>query len=112
MTLTWNASDATPLNYSILVNDSLVASGPWNGSDIQFVFSWSTIGMIQVTLYLFDIFGNYAFNTVIIQIRSLDSITSSETFIPIVTSSYSILSLLIGIISLIFHTKKSYRTAQ
>ncbi len=93
--LTWKTFDATPENYSILINDELANSGLWDGSDITYEFSWSTIGEIQVTIILYDAFGNHAEDTVAIEIRPLSTIiTTTPTTIEM---NYLVLALLLGI---------------
>ncbi|MFQ5822236.1 MAG: hypothetical protein ACE5I5_19835, partial [Candidatus Heimdallarchaeota archaeon] len=108
--LTWKTFDATPENYSILINDELANSGLWDGSDITYEFScyefsWPPIGEIQVTIILYDAFGNHAEDSVTIEIRPLSTTTpststpiSTTTTTPItVEMNYLVLALLLGI---------------
>ena len=108
--LTWKTFDATPENYSILINDELANSELWYGSDITYEFScyefsWPPIGEIQVTIILYDAFGNHAEDSVTIEIRPL-STTTPSTSTPISTTTttpttvemnYLVLVLLLGI---------------
>ena len=108
--LTWKTFDATPENYSILINEELAESGLWDGSDITYEFScyefsWPPIGEIQVTIILYDAFGNHAEDSVTIEIRPL-STTTPSTSTPVSTTTttpttiemnYLVLALLLGI---------------
>jgi len=100
--LTWKTFDATPENYSILINEELTDSGLWDGSDITYEFSWSTIGEIQVILILSDGSGNRAEDPVSIEIQPLPTTTitpiTSKTITPTtVEMNYPVLILLVGI---------------
>ncbi|MHA2247321.1 MAG: aryl-sulfate sulfotransferase [Candidatus Hodarchaeales archaeon] len=96
--ITWESSDLTPWNYSIFVNDLMVESGPWNGSDIIFIFSLPTIIETQVSLILYDIFGNSAKASVIIKIYEINDTGSSSTTKPTSTrANYSMIGLLLGL---------------
>ena len=66
--VTWNVSDLTPWNYEIYVNSVLVQSGWWNGSDISFEFEPDAAGFWNVTLIVYDAFGNSASDTVVIEV--------------------------------------------
>ncbi|MFX0126233.1 MAG: aryl-sulfate sulfotransferase, partial [Candidatus Hodarchaeota archaeon] len=68
--LKWEVYDLTPWNFSVLVNHLMIESGPWNGSDIAFIFNSSIIGEFLITLIVFDIIGNGAKDNVIINIRA------------------------------------------
>jgi hypothetical protein len=81
ISLTWEVFDATPWNYSVLINDNIIIqSGPWNGSDIFVTFNWSEKGIVKATLLLYDAFGNFNNDTVLIE-----RISSSITTTPIST---------------------------
>ncbi len=90
ITLTWRTFDVTPKNYSILFNNKLIDSGPWDGSDIFYEFIWSTSSEIQITLILFDGFGNRAEDSVIIEIRPNPSTTPTTTRSTTPTTSTSV----------------------
>ncbi|MFQ6126983.1 MAG: hypothetical protein ACE5R6_20600 [Candidatus Heimdallarchaeota archaeon] len=105
-TLTWQTFDATPHNYSILINGELTDSGPWDGSDITYEFSWPNIGEVQVTLLLYDTYGNHAEDSVTIEIRPLPTPTTTPSFYTpesttitptTVEMNYLVLALLLGI---------------
>ncbi|MFQ5977026.1 MAG: aryl-sulfate sulfotransferase [Candidatus Heimdallarchaeota archaeon] len=97
--LTWEALDATPWNYSIWINENLVETGSWNGSDIDFVLTWTSSGNVSITLILFDVFGNRAENTVHVDIRPIPSLNSKakskNTTIPLVPVVLSLFFVLI-----------------
>jgi hypothetical protein len=71
VTVNWTASDVTPWNYSILVDGVVNMTGPWNGSNIFYEFQVTEVGTWNVTLVLFDVYGNMAADTVFIEILSL-----------------------------------------
>ncbi|MFX1283102.1 MAG: aryl-sulfate sulfotransferase [Promethearchaeota archaeon] len=79
ISLKWKIYDLSPWNFTILVNNFIVKSGPWDGSDITFIFNSSTIGKFLVTLIVFDILGNDAEDRVIINILATTSSTSTST---------------------------------
>ena len=79
ITLSWTASDATPWSYKILVNDTQVVSGSWNGSEITYPLELESSGWWNVTLILYDVFGNRAHDTVLIEARSVTIIPTSTT---------------------------------
>ncbi len=80
ISLTWAVSDATPWNYSILVNGVNHDSGDWD--DVSIAFEWTNIAEQNLTIFLvlFDFFGNSAQDTVNVEIRPLPTKT---TFYPV-----------------------------
>lgn len=76
--LIWTAFDATPWSYQVLINDTPVVSESWNGSMVTYIFEPESPGWWNVTLVLFDVFGNYACDTVMIEIR-IPTITYTTT---------------------------------
>jgi hypothetical protein len=77
--LDWSASDLTPWNYSILVNGSLLQSGPWYGDDVSFTFQITTAGVFQVSLMLFDLFNQMSVDEVTITVNSLSSTPTTNS---------------------------------
>ncbi|MGY5876600.1 MAG: hypothetical protein RTU30_12700 [Candidatus Thorarchaeota archaeon] len=71
--LSWTATDSYPLNYTIIVNGSVVDSGAWDGSDVSYTLRTTGSGLTNVTLVLCDQSGNMAVDTVLVSISSLDS---------------------------------------
>jgi len=112
ITLNWRTFDATPKNYSILFNEELLDSGSWDGSDITYEFLWSTSGEVHIMLILYDSFGNYVEDSVVIKVLPAPATTSTATSTPSTTSTpvststtpttaemnYSVLVLLMGTI--------------
>jgi hypothetical protein len=86
-TLVWVASDETPWSYEIYVNSTLVSNNYWNGSNIEYFFEPATTGLWNVTLVVYDAFGNVAFDTVMIEVYEPSTPSNGD------------LSLLIGILS-------------
>ena len=88
VTLTWEASDATPWNYTVIVNETHVDEGPWNGSTINYTLNRTDESdKVNITLVLYDLFENHAEHMVTIEIRPI-------TTTPVPASS--LLSLLVG----------------
>jgi hypothetical protein len=89
--LAWEVFDVTPWNYDIIVDEVVFEEGSWNGSKITFTLNLAgNNSEVNTTLILYDLFGNNAKDTVIIEIRPVT--TSSETK----TTPYYILSLFMG----------------
>ncbi|GAI85370.1 unnamed protein product, partial [marine sediment metagenome] len=68
--LSWNVSDNNPLNFSVIVNDSTLKSGLWDGSSVNCSIPIDIKGQHNVTITLFDVFRNKAEYTVIIEVKS------------------------------------------
>ncbi|MHA1942970.1 MAG: aryl-sulfate sulfotransferase [Candidatus Thorarchaeota archaeon] len=67
--LNWSAFDATPWNYEVYVNSSLVESDWWYGSAVSYIFTPEYVGVWNVTIVLYDAFWNLAVDQVIVQVR-------------------------------------------
>ncbi|NPD90331.1 MAG: hypothetical protein HGN29_16585 [Asgard group archaeon] len=72
-TISWLLYDITPFNFSITINDEVYDSGPWNGSDITLTYVWDELGLYEVELILYDIFGNHASDIVNVQVENQDN---------------------------------------
>ncbi|MHA1221738.1 MAG: aryl-sulfate sulfotransferase [Candidatus Heimdallarchaeaceae archaeon] len=90
VSLFWELEDLTPWNYSISVNGTVVESGKWNGSDIYFEYLITGRGNTSVTLEVFDLFSNFAEDTVHIEIRPLPKLETEKTPFFVVTSIFAI----------------------
>ena len=100
--LKWKVYDLTPWNFTVFVNDFLMESKPWDGSDIIFIFNSIYIGEFLVTLIVFDILGNGVEDNVLINIRAPS--TSTTILNPSSTSMststkvyYSIIGFFLGL---------------
>ncbi|MFX1513362.1 MAG: hypothetical protein ACFFCQ_12315, partial [Promethearchaeota archaeon] len=102
ITLTWDVFDATPWNYSILINGQYIEVGHWNGSDITFTIIGAVKGKIEITLILYDVFGNRNEDLVIIEIRALESKGNTPTSNIKEEFIYLIVILFSGVGSLVF----------
>jgi len=89
--LLWEVTDLTPWNYSIYVNNTIIESGSWDGSNIEFVYSTQDLKLINVKLIVGDYFGNIAESDVIITIKEIE--------LPIDDSSYIGIFFMILVIS-------------
>ncbi|MHA1221715.1 MAG: aryl-sulfate sulfotransferase [Candidatus Heimdallarchaeaceae archaeon] len=93
ITLLWIVEDLTPWNYSIYIENTIAESGKWDGSNIIFNYFITKAGNITFTLKLFDIFSNFAEDTVTIEIRELnDNEIEKSTYI--IFLSFLILGIL------------------
>jgi parallel beta-helix repeat protein len=73
----WNASDANPDRYIILINNEINRTGRWNSSLESFGISIDglAIGQYIYTLYVYDRAGNFAFDTLIVDVKPIESYT-------------------------------------
>jgi hypothetical protein len=68
--LNWSIVEDYPSKYEIFVNSTSVIQGPWNGSNIIFEFEPSEIGTFNITLWVCDLSGNFAYDAVFICIST------------------------------------------
>ncbi|MHA2042921.1 MAG: hypothetical protein ACW975_13790, partial [Candidatus Thorarchaeota archaeon] len=61
----WDVNDWTPWNYSIYINGTLQAQGPWSGGSIVHSFAQAP-GIWEVKLVVYDLFGNQASSEAIV----------------------------------------------
>jgi len=99
--LLWEVSDLTPWNFSIYVNNTIVESGPWNGSNIEFDYSTQDLNLINVKLVVWDYFGYFAESDVVITIKDIE--------LPIDDSSYINIFFIISILSVLAIFKRTKR---
>jgi len=66
--LTWIANDETPWTYEIFVNSQSTGSVEWNGSNIEYLFEPTAVGLWNVTVVAYDLFGNVASDTLMIDV--------------------------------------------
>ncbi|MHA1924677.1 MAG: hypothetical protein ACW974_02070 [Candidatus Thorarchaeota archaeon] len=69
--LEWEVSDDTPNNYTVLVNGSAVQEESWDGSDVLVSIANPGAGFWNVTLLLYDLSGNWASDSVILEVRAV-----------------------------------------
>ncbi|MFW9911497.1 MAG: ABC transporter substrate-binding protein [Candidatus Thorarchaeota archaeon] len=69
--ISWNATDANPLSYVILVDETEVAGGYWNSSSDIFILNCDDLsaGHYNVTIFVFDLGFNMARDTVWVTVR-------------------------------------------
>jgi len=77
--LEWEVSDLTPWSYSIYVNNSLVVSEVWNGSNITFTLSPLLLGVWNVTLVVQDAFDNISTSMVLVNVIAEEPTTTPNT---------------------------------
>ncbi|MFW9851053.1 MAG: aryl-sulfate sulfotransferase, partial [Candidatus Thorarchaeota archaeon] len=111
--LTWNVNDATPWSYVVFVNQSQSVTDYWNEFQISFAFTPQSIGFWNITLVLYDIYDNSAYDSVIVEVREvIVNITTTlsaptqpapDWFQPVVLSGSVIMSVIT--IGLVYYTK-------
>ncbi|MHA2313242.1 MAG: hypothetical protein ACXADF_17280, partial [Candidatus Thorarchaeota archaeon] len=69
--LEWQVFDDTPWNYTVLVNGTVVEVGSWNGSGLNLSIGNPGVGNWNVTLLLYDLFGNSASYNVALVVRAV-----------------------------------------
>jgi hypothetical protein len=107
ITLQWNVDDVTMWNYSILVDTQTVESGPWMDTIITYTYPIIAIGQIHITLILYDLFGSYAEDTVIIDILAIPTTTSTSKKNAPINGFQPLLGLVtLGLIIARFRRKK------
>lgn len=67
----WNVFDDHPKNYSIYVNFKRVEFERWDGNNITFAYYFNKTGTMKVKLIVFNMFGNYARDKIIVHVISL-----------------------------------------
>ena len=95
VTLDWTVFDETPWNYSIFVNDELVDSGRWDGSDLELVLQIEEPGTVNISLSLFDLFGNNAIDDVVIAIRELPTTSAKSNPTLVIVAGGVITSIIV-----------------
>ncbi|MCG3224896.1 MAG: hypothetical protein H7647_10540, partial [Candidatus Heimdallarchaeota archaeon] len=101
ISLLWEVSDLTPWNFSIYVNNTIVESGTWDGSNIDFDYSTLDLKLITVKLLLWDYFGNFAESDVVITIKDIELPTNDTSYVNIL--------LIISIISIVAIFRRTKR---
>ncbi|MFW9806889.1 MAG: aryl-sulfate sulfotransferase, partial [Candidatus Thorarchaeota archaeon] len=71
--ITWFAYDETPWSYEIYVDSQLEVTEFWNGSNINYLFEPPTVGLWNVTVIAYDIFGNSANSTTLVNVYNPNS---------------------------------------
>lgn len=79
VSLIWEVSDFTPMNFSISIDGSRVQSGPWNGENINYILTCNYLGFQTIRLTLYDIFGNSAYDEVVVEVREALEVETTET---------------------------------
>ena len=82
--IVWHPYDLLPSSYEILQNGTVVASGSWDGSDIEISVDGLAQGSYNYTLVVSDLSNNIASDTVFI--RVLPNVTTSATTTDNVTN--------------------------
>jgi hypothetical protein len=91
--LKWSATDDHPWMYEVYFDSVLVESGPWNGSDIEFSFEPEEIRLWNVSLVLYDVFDNFAMDSVFVHVR--DPLSDISLFLVIGASGIFIVVIIV-----------------
>jgi parallel beta-helix repeat protein len=104
----WNVSDANPDRYIILINNEINKTGKWNSSSESFGISIDglAIGQYVYTLYVYDRAGNFAFDTVIVDVKPIESYSWPVDVASLALTLGSVAIIAIGFIA-IFKNKGS-----
>jgi hypothetical protein len=97
-TLVWNASDDTPWSYEIYVNSNLALTEFWDGSQIQYLFEPTAVGQWNVTIVAHDAFGNFATDTVMVDVRNPSDPTGGMILVMIGGLTVGVSALVLFII--------------
>ena len=79
VSLIWEASDFTPMNFSVSIDGSRIQSGPWNGENINYILTCNYLGFQTIRLTLYDIFGNSAYDEVVVEVREALKVETTKT---------------------------------
>jgi hypothetical protein len=100
--LEWEVFDHTPHNYTVLVNGSSVESNPWDGSDLIVSITTPTVGTWNVTLLLYDLSGNSASDSVMVEVRAV----SMPVDLTLLLGGVAIASILLVVILYYFKFRR------
>lgn len=66
--LLWIVTDEMPWSYEIYLNSTLEISEFWDGSDVEYLFQATSVGVWNVTLAAYDAFGNVGVHSVLVEV--------------------------------------------
>ncbi|MHA2143221.1 MAG: aryl-sulfate sulfotransferase [Candidatus Thorarchaeota archaeon] len=103
--LEWQAFDDTPWNYTVLVNGSVVEVGSWNGSDLIISITNPGVGKWKITLLLYDLFGNSASDSVMLEVTAVPNPISLVLIVGSVAVAASLM-----VAAILYNFKFKHRT--
>ncbi|MHA1927659.1 MAG: aryl-sulfate sulfotransferase, partial [Candidatus Thorarchaeota archaeon] len=68
-TLIWSPTDDTPWAYELLINSTINESRWWYGEPIEYLFEPESEGTWNITVIVYDAFGNSAVDSVLIEVK-------------------------------------------
>ncbi|MHA1906299.1 MAG: right-handed parallel beta-helix repeat-containing protein [Candidatus Thorarchaeota archaeon] len=78
-TLTWDISDLHPDTYQIYLNAEEVESGTWTSGEFQYLIDGLTAGLYTISMTIFDIDGNEATDSAMVQVFNDDDDPSIDS---------------------------------
>ena len=100
--ITWIAFDDTPWSYEIFVNSDIVVSDLWDGLNITYLFEPPNVGVWNVTIVVYDAFGNFAYDTIMVEVYE-----SPDTWIFLIPLALGISVLTVALIIAVKLKKQS-----
>jgi hypothetical protein len=85
VSLTWTPSAISPASYELYLNSTLIASGPWNGTELSFAVDGNPPGLYNYTLVVFEMGGEYAFDSAIVIVVGDTTPTEPDAYINLDT---------------------------
>ncbi|MFX1561423.1 MAG: NosD domain-containing protein, partial [Promethearchaeota archaeon] len=77
--ITWSPTDIHPLFYILYRNDTLLTLSIWTGGSIAKNIDNLSVNLYNITLVVFDSFGNFARDTVIVTVHATTSSLTNTT---------------------------------
>jgi parallel beta-helix repeat protein len=74
----WKIYDANPSSYIILLNDTRIRAGGWDGSDITLPVDGLAPGVYNFTLIVEDVSGNVAIDVVLVTVTPTSTVTGQQ----------------------------------
>jgi hypothetical protein len=98
--VSWQPTDLLPFNYEIYDNGTLVESGTWtSGENLTYTISQLTTTSYNVTIIVWDTSGNYARDTVLVNIEQ-ESVQPFGDILVVSVSigSFAVIVVIVGLI--------------
>ena len=104
-TLIWIATDDTPWSYEIMINGTAALSDWWYGDQIEYTFTPESTGIWNVTIVVYDAFGNFISDIVLV---SVNEYTDQSSPYPVIFITS--IGIAIAIVILLLFRKKILMT--
>ena len=106
--ITWTPTDDFPATFGISVNGSGVDSGSWtSGNPIVLELDDFEVGIHNCTIIVYDIAGNYAMDSVLVNVTAADTTTSGNEIVDLIIDNILYISIgAIGLIGVVVFMKR------